>query len=367
MNRRLTRGIYRRGAFYWFAIQKDKKRHYIPLRTADLSEAILKVARIRHSPQITSGASIKHSTERFIEYMRSRDMRNEKGGWAKATAISKVYVLNSFARSCGNLMPAQISTDQIRRYYETRVQDSSAPTAFGNLMTVRSFFNWCRDIDKSVRENPCLALKIHAPNVTARKNFCSPELVQRLVNNCPRADLKFILFCGFHAGLRALEITETVPWWFDLEAQMLHLRKTPTIKFKDREERSIPLTSAFLAFVRDEYGLREPYMLHPKNKHGKNRYRYDFTRPFRLYMKQQGCEWVTPHTMRHTFASLLASADHSIFKIAVYLGDEVRVVQKHYAKLLPEAGALDAAFIVQNRPRNEKRRKPRQASPDRKP
>jgi integrase len=85
-------------------------------------------------------------------------------------------------------------------------------------------------------------------------------------------------------------------------------------------------------------------MLHPEKEHGRNRYRYDFTRPFTEYMKQQGCEWVTPHIMRHTFASLLASANVSIFKIATYLGDDVRVVQRHYAKLLPEPGALDAAF-----------------------
>jgi integrase len=306
---------------------------------------------------------LTHSVARFIAHMRAKDARDETAGWAKATAASKRYVLESFAKWAGNVMPAQIRPEQMRRYYEERVTASSASTAFGNLMTVRSFFNWCRDVEKSVRENPCIALKIAAPNVTARKNFCSPELVAKLIEECPREDLKFVLFCGFHAGLRVLEIVEAVPWWFDLEAGILHLRKTPTIKFKDREERSIPLTGKFLAFVRDDYGLREPYMLHPENEHGKNRYRYDFTRPFREYMKAQGCEWVTPHTMRHTFASLLASADHSIFKIAAYLGDEVRVVQRHYAKLLPEAGALDSAFIP--RPAPSRRPKPRPRRADR--
>lgn len=353
----LTRGIYLRGNIYWLGVQKDKKRHYVSLKTGDLVEAIRNASRERHAPAITSGAVIEHGVARFVSYMRSRDARDEKGGWAKATAESKLYVLQAFAKWCGPVIPAQITTDQIRKYYEKRVGDASASTAFGNLMTIRSFFNWCRDVEKSVRENPCIALRIHAPNVTARRNFCSPELVAKLIDECDRDDLKFVLFCGFHAGLRALEIVEAVPWWFDLNAGILHLRKTPTIKFKDREERSIPLTGKFLAFVRDDYGLREPYMLHPENKHGKNRYRYDFTRPFREYMKAQGCAWVTPHTMRHTFASILASADHSIFKIATYLGDEVRVVQKHYAKLLPESGALDAAFIPRTLSKRPKRRR----------
>ena len=58
-------------------------------------------------------------------------------------------------------------------------------------------------------------------------------------------------------------------------------------------------------------------------------------------MQTQGCERITPHIMRHTFASLLASAGVSIYKIAVWLGDDVRVVQQHYAKLLPQDGDIE--------------------------
>ena len=64
-------------------------------------------------------------------------------------------------------------------------------------------------------------------------------------------------------------------------------------------------------------------------------------------MQKQKCEWVTPHIMRHTFASLLASAGVSIFKIAQWLGDDVRVTQKHYAKLLPKDEDIEKAFRSQ--------------------
>jgi integrase len=346
----LTRGIYKRGNLYWFAIQKDKKRHFIPLRTADLSEAIRKVAKLRHSPELQSGLVMRHAVDRFIACMSERNARGESGGWAKATAGSKNYVLIAFADWCGDVMPSEIDPDRIRKYYQERLHATSAATAYGNVMTIRSFFNWCRDVEKTVRENPCAALRLYPPLSKGRREYCDPATVAKLIDECEREDLKFVLFCGFHAGLRALEIVEARPFWFDLKSGLLHLRKTATIQFKDREERTIPLTSQFLAFIRDQYGLREPFMLHPEKKHGKNRYRYDFKRPFYEYMKAKNCEWVTPHIMRHTFASILASADHSIFKIATYLGDEVRVVQKHYAKLLPEAGALDSAFHSPSKP-----------------
>jgi hypothetical protein len=43
-------------------------------------------------------------------------------------------------------------------------------------------------------------------------------------------------------------------------------------------------------------------------------------------------------------ASLHAPAGVSIYKIAQWLGDDVRVVQKHYAKLLPKDEDIEVAF-----------------------
>jgi integrase len=85
-------------------------------------------------------------------------------------------------------------------------------------------------------------------------------------------------------------------------------------------------------------------MLQPDVEQGKSRYRYDFKRPFYEYMKMQDCAWLTPHAMRHTFASLLASRSVSIYKIAKWLGDGVEVVQNHYAHLLPKDDDIEMAF-----------------------
>jgi integrase len=173
----------------------------------------------------------------------------------------------------------------------------------------------------------------------ARKDFCSFDLRDRLIREAPTDELRFILFCGFHAGLRFQEIVEARPFWFDLASGILYLRKTTTMNFKDREERSIPLTLQFQNFL-SSYGLRAPFMLRPDVAHGKWIYRYDFRASFMKYMRAQGCDRVTPHTMRHTFASLLVSAGESIYKVAVWLGDEVATVQKHYGHLTPDNHGL---------------------------
>jgi len=103
------------------------------------------------------------------------------------------------------------------------------------------------------------------------------------------------------------------------------------------------MTKAFKTFLK-AYGKRSPFMLHPEVPHGESRYRWDFRRPWAEYVAKHKCAEVTPHIARHTFASLLASAGVSIYKIAQWLGDDVRVVQQHYAKLLPKDADIEAAF-----------------------
>ena len=105
------------------------------------------------------------------------------------------------------------------------------------------------------------------------------------------------------------------------------------------------MTNAFHAFL-SNYGLLEPFMLRPDVKPGKSIYRYDFGRPFQRHAAACGLGWVTPHVMRHTFASLLASAGTSIYLIAEWMGDDVKTVQKNYARLLPLHGEIEKAFTT---------------------
>ena len=63
-------------------------------------------------------------------------------------------------------------------------------------------------------------------------------------------------------------------------------------------------------------------------------------------MKAQGVPWISPHVMRHSFASICASKGIDIYRIATWLGDDVRVVQRHYAKLRPDDREIMRAFKI---------------------
>lgn len=343
---KIGRGIYQRGNIFWLAVQKNGERHFVTLETSDPAEAVKRATEIRASLTLDAAAPLHAEVRRFVAYK----VRQQE--YTRSSEVTKRNKLLLFADALPpNASAAAVTTRQVQRFYDDTVARASASTALGYLMTVRAFFRWAVEVARIARQNPAKGVRIVKSLGRARKDFCDFRLRDRLVTDAPTDELRFILYCGFHAGLRFQEIVEARPFWFDVANGRLSLRKTPTMNFKDREERTIPLTKEFRAFLR-VYGLREPYMLRPDVTPGRALYRYDFRVSFMGYMTKQKCPWVTPHIMRHTFASLLVSAGESIYKVAVWMGDEVATVQKHYGHLTPDDHGIEKAFSLRQVPGN---------------
>ena len=332
-----ARGIYLRSGIYWLTFQARGKRTRISLETDNYAEAVARAQELRSSPELNPGTGIRGDVTQFVTF------KQEHGEFTRSSAESKGSVLRKFADFVGDIPCAAITTKRVQAFYDQARAQHAPSTAISYLMMVRSFFEWAVEVAKLARVNPCKDVKIAKSRTAARLSFCSKEERDLLISRCTREDLRFVLHCGFHAGMRFQEIVQAKAFWFDLDRKMIHLRKTDTMQFKDQEERSVPMTNAFHAFLLD-YGLREPFMLRPDVTQGKAIYRYDFGRPFQDHATACGFKWVTPHVMRHTFASLLASAGTSIYLISEWLGDDVRVVQRHYARLLPLHDEIERAF-----------------------
>ena len=121
-----------------------------------------------------------------------------------------------------------------------------------------------------------------------------------LISECADRELKFILYCGFHAGLRKGEIVQARPEWFDLKLNIIHITESETWKPKDKDKRTIPLTTAFKKFLEEEMAidgeLPSPFLIYPNKVQGKARYRYDFRKPFEEYVAGERLWWLKPHS-----------------------------------------------------------------------
>src|SRR5947208_8502319 len=252
---KLGRGLYLRGHIYWFAIQRNGKRYFITLETTDPAEAVRRAETMRDHIDIESGAPLNAEIDRFIAYK----LRQQE--YTRSSAVTKRNKLLFFAHSLPpGATAVTVTTRQVQRFYDDALQRAADTTALGYVMALRAFFRWAVETARIARRNPVKDVKVARTVGRARKDFCTFDLRDRLIREAPTDELRFILFCGFHAGLRFQEIVEARPFWFNLASGLLNLRKTPTMNFKDREERSIPLTREFQRFL-TAYHLRAPFML----------------------------------------------------------------------------------------------------------
>lgn len=324
------KNLYLKRGSYWFARQVRGVRKWVNLQTGDLSEAVRKAAEIAADPLVVPANNLENEMLRFIAHKLRMNQ------YSKQSADTKLIALLQFAGSVPAAFTSRsVNPEHVKRFYGTLQERVTESTAQGYMMTLRSFFRWCVDVERTRLDNPVAKVTLAKHEAKGRLPFCEKDKKNELIANAPNDDLRFILYCGFDAGLRRGEIDQARVNWFD--GRSLHVRKSETFRPKDREERSIPLTRPFKKFLKRYLKGKDPdgFALMPEVEQGAWRYRYDFRRPFSEYMAAQGCAWVTPHVMRHSFASILASAGKSIFKISEWLGDSVRVVQRHYAKLSP--------------------------------
>ncbi|MDR3561458.1 MAG: site-specific integrase [Negativicutes bacterium] len=325
-------GLYLRGKIFWFNHGTGKNRIQLSLETSDEADAINKATAILENPEL-------NPCNGFLKEMnRYADEKFDDGTWTGNSRKSKTSILKMFGEDLGFKDLPDIKTEDVQKWYDD--QRKRVPSSVhGYMNTVRAFFKWAVG-KKLLRISPAAGVKMAKHKSQARVKFCTFAQRDKCFKEAKgNNDLLFILFCGFYGGMRKNEIVEARPEWFDLEHNLVHVEETPTFTVKNKKTRSVPLHPDFKKFL-EEYDMSGLYMLKPDVVKGKGLYRYDFRKPFSKFMTDAKLPWVTPHVMRHTFASLLASANVSLFKIARWLGDTLSTTEKHYAHLVPQDDAI---------------------------
>ncbi len=263
------KGIYLCGGLYWFRRMIDGKRHCVSLKTSKLSEAISAAAEMSRVLDTRSRDTISTVSERCL-----RD-RIAAGRIREKTAVGTRTAVHSLLAFTGDITATSVSRDHATRFYLHLRRTMSEPGAQSYVRCLRSVWSWIVE-QQHLRENP-FKIKMQRLPKSPRRDFCTAAERDTLIENAPTEALRFVLFAGFHAGLRKLEIIEARPEWFNIEAGLIHVSKTPTFTPKDSDDRTVPMTKPLRAFLAG-YGLREPFMLEPGIGHGVSEYRYDLSR-----------------------------------------------------------------------------------------
>lgn len=356
VNMRKVRNLYWRNGGYYFAKMVDGARTWVNLRTKDETEAIERIGslNLRTANLATTELPLSEEIDRFLAHAVSMNELR------KFTTLGYRSGLREFARSLpqGTTI-ATVTFNMVNEFYQQlRTRNgkyTKRPLAESTVRTrmafLSTFMQWA--VEQRLRvDNPIERIVWPKFYPVARKDWVDTATANKLIKDAPNDDMRFVLFMGFHAGLRRNEIIEARRDWFHLDRSYMEVRlalKAPRLRTGERlfrtkngKERVIPLTPAFKRFLVKYLKNREPsdFAVRPEVKHGNARWRWDFHWHWVRYMKAKRCPHITPHIMRHSFASNLATMGESIYKIAVWLGDKVRTVQENYAKLAPGTGGM---------------------------
>lgn len=347
---RLMKGIYPRGGVLWFQppMVSGHRPKAISLHTADWQEGIKNRDDILAMPILSEGGTVMAEAEAHRADMLKR------GKYTVHTERAKRGPLRRFAQAMGRKTDlSEVTHEMVKGFYLSELRRGLSPgTVHKVWLDIRALFTWAIAKGK-IRVNPALGVEskdgdIQPVKVKPRVLYCEQVLQDQLINNCLREDVKFVLVMGFHAAMRFNEILHAVPEWFDRKHRIIKIGDTEHKKFNDvKRARDLSMRPEVEEFLK-EYGMRRPFMLRPdkvlrarswsKKSAGPPLYRWDFSLPLREYLKTQmwqgaDCTWVTPHVMRHTFASLLLLQGVPPFIVAQAMGDSLKTVLGTYGHM----------------------------------
>jgi integrase/recombinase XerD len=236
--------------------------------------------------------------------------------YSPITTRSYVRIVEHFRRHTGGRLD-RLGPDAIRQYHLSLLQEGrvSVETVVTHVCALRFF---CRHVlrRRNVHEDlPYPKRRDRLPVVL------SPEEVQRLIAGAKNLYHRTLLLTLYGAGLRRAELCDLKVRDIDSQRMMLRVERG-----KGGRDREIPLSPTLLAALRQYYRWMRPHTyLFPGTRHG---WRADAPITAKVVwnavqhaVRKAGIDkHVTPHTLRHSYATHLLEAGADLRTIQLLLG-----------------------------------------------
>lgn len=261
--------------------------------------------------------------DHFINYLRI------ERGLAKNTVESYSRDLLRFSKFLEDqgVSPLGVSRDQIAQYITLLGKDLAARSVARNISAIKSFFRFLVS-EGRIEDNP--ARLIETPRTSLRlPEVLTQEEIERLLaqpnENVSRGRRdRAMLECLYATGLRVSELVNLKISNVNLEAGYLRTLG------KGSKERLVPIGDTALEAIKDYLsdgrpdftkGRISPYVFlssrcHPLSRQG-------FWKIIKKYGLKAGIKKrISPHSIRHSFATHLIGAGADLRSVQVMLGHE---------------------------------------------
>ncbi|MEO1306143.1 MAG: tyrosine-type recombinase/integrase [Pseudomonadota bacterium] len=233
------------------------------------------------------------------------------------------YHLKAPDRHFGGLHPKDINREIVRdAIYQWRDDGKSDSTINKRLRMVRASLSWAVK-EEWIERAPHIEAPSQAP---PRTRYLTRDEFQRLFAEAHEPHLRTFLALAIYTGMRMSAILELE--WRHIQGRMI----IPEGGHQNKRRPPVPINTPLALALSVAAHLRD--CDHVVSYQGKNITSIKTT--FYNAVERAELKDVRIHDLRRTCASWLAQAGEPMEKIAAYIGDELRTVEKHYAHLSPE-------------------------------
>jgi integrase/recombinase XerD len=242
--------------------------------------------------------------QRFVHDLQIRN-------YSPRTITIYVYHVAHCAKHFGR-SPQQLDAEQFRAYLVHLQQGGASFSRCNQAVCALRFL--CR---VTLQRPDCLPQLPYQRRPKTLPTVLSRAEVQRLLDAVPPGPYRLLFRLAYAAGLRISEVTHLRRRDLDFARHVLLVRQG-----KGRKDRLVPLPQTLLADLTTVARLRRPDDFLFPGRHGRGSLHVSATqRYFRRIVRACGItSHVTPHTLRHSYATHLLEAGTDLLTIQKLLG-----------------------------------------------
>ncbi len=292
-------------------------------KTRDWDRAQLELAKFKGAWNGSlDGAMAPPPLEDFIKECESYYLTNLGSGTWKNYRTA----LRALLEAVGNIPLDRVDFTAIERFKASRRANKVVPkTINGNLLAISSALSLARD-KGYIKAKPRLRyLKLDRDVV---KPYLVEAEIRRLLEEAQDSPALYsFCFIALHTGMRPGEVCRLTADDIDLTNAVIHVRRT-----KSRRDRTIPIHPELANFFAGSDRVPLPGYL-------------AIFRRFRKVVLKLGWRNITPHTLRHTFASHKAQQGVALDTLRRWMGHAKLDTLQIYTHLRDDASALSMARL----------------------
>jgi integrase len=339
-------GIYQRGKTWWLDFRHDGRRHVARLGKNISRTVAGELARVQRGAILKGEAGIGGPRRNDIPFDKAAE---EFLAWVATnrrpkTATSYRECVTALTRSFAGKRLSEIHPFAIEKHKRTRIEGGAPVAANRELAVLKALINRHRDWGHFDGDNPVRKVK-PTKDRKGRLRYLEPEEEAALLAEA-KEPLRTIILAGIHAGLRVKSEALTLRRDdVDLRRGLLTVQAAYA---KSGETRTVPLNRVLRdAFQRlAERAGSSPYVF---AKTDGSPYR-SIKSTFKAACARAALTDVTPHTLRHTFASRLAMAGVDLRTVQELGGWATLKMVERYAHLSPKHKAEAVERIAEHFP-----------------